>query len=488
MAAGGTDMELFLGGLLIMAIAATVFFAMRWKGAATELEGRREELQSKTNELNAKAQEIRDLTSVASEHARKVEGLESKLAAEERRSTDFRTERDQYLLETKTINQKLSDLGADYAALSETLKQEKSKATEQENNREQMKLAFKDLADQVMKDHGETFKKQNKDQIDLLLTPLSERINEFKTALHTAHTESNNERVKLGEQLRSLTAASATMTAETANLTRALKGESQTQGAWGQMILESILERSGLRAGEEYSKQEHHAGEDGSRLISDVIVNLPNGQRIVIDSKVSLTAFEAYVNSEGDEERAIHMKAHLASLKTHIRGLSSKAYHVAADSPVDYVIMFVANEGALAAAVRAEPTLSSHAVENNVPIATPTTLMIALRTVRSLWQIERRNRNAEDIAKRAGLLYDKFSGFIGDMQSLGTQLEQAQKKYGLAMEKLSTGRGHIVRQIEQLKEMGAKTTKSLPLSLIGDDESVSDEPLLLQQASSDAAE
>jgi DNA recombination protein RmuC len=336
--------------------------------------------------------------------------------------------------------------------------------------KEQMTQQFKVLAEDVMRLHGESFSKQNKEQIETVLLPLREKIGEFQQGIQTAQTESTKERATLAEQIRQLTESSARMTTETSSLTRALRGEAQTQGAWGEMILSSILERSGLRAGEEYDAQQSHANDDGQKIRPDVIVKLPGGQRIVIDSKLSLAAFDAHVNAETDIDRANAMTRHLTSMRMHIKTLSSKEYHEAVGSQIDYVIMFVPIEGALAVALQGDSNLTAFAVENSVAIATPTTLMIALRTVANVWQVERRNLNAEAIAVRAGRLYDKVVGFIEYMAVIGTRLNQARSSYDEAMGKLSSGSGNLLRQVEQLKILGAKTTKALPASLLGDGE------------------
>jgi DNA recombination protein RmuC len=256
------------------------------------------------------------------------------------------------------------------------------------------------------------------------------------------------------------------MTSETSNLTRALKGKAQTQGAWGEMILATILEKSGLRKGEEYFSQTSHTTDDGQRLRPDVLVNLPGGQRIVIDAKVSLNAFEAHVNAGSDDDRDTYLQRHIASIRTHIKTLGDKAYQVHTNGGVDYVIMFVPIEGALAVALQEAPDLTSEALVRNVNIATPTTLMIALRTAASVWQVERRNQNAEAIAARAGQLYDKFVGFTDDMGALGKKLEQAQSSYSDAMSKLTTGTGNLLRQVDMLKTLGAKVGKMLPSNLL----------------------
>lgn len=363
------------------------------------------------------------------------------------------------------------------AALQEKLEQESRQAGEKlrllEQARERMTQEFKLLAAEVMKTHGETFSKQNHEQLNGILNPLREKLTEFQTGLAAAHTESAKERATLAEQIRTLSEQSSRMTSETTSLTRALKGETQTQGAWGEMILSSILERSALRAGEEYVTQQSHTTEDGRRLRTDVIVNLPGGDKIIIDSKLSLLAFNDYVNATDEAERAAHLRAHLDSVRRHIKTLSGKEYHSAAGSTLDYVVMFIPIEGALAAALQADPNLTAEAVQANVAIATPTTLMIALRTVDNIWKAERRNRNAEEIAERAGKIYDKFVNFTGDMNDLGNRLNQARVAFDGAMGKLSTGSGNLVRQVEILKELGAKTTKALPVKLIEQDDSES---------------
>lgn len=375
------------------------------------------------------------------------------------------------------LHQRDTAIGAlreELARAQEAIRQERRAAEEKlallTEARAQMTREFKLLAEEVMRGHSETFGKQNREQIGTILGPLREKLMEFEQGLRTAQTDAAKERAALREHIGQLSERSAAMTTETLNLTRALKGKAQTQGAWGEMVLASILERSGLRAGEEYDLQQSHTGEDGQRLRPDVIVNLPGGQRIVIDSKVSLVAFEAYVNAETDAERSSHLAAHLASLRAHIRGLGGKEYHAAIGSTLDYVILFVPIEGALAAALDADPQLTAFATQCNVAIATPTTLMIALRTVANVWNIERRHRNADDIAARAGALYDKFAGFAEDMDKLGGQLNKARDCYDSAVNKLSRGKGNVVRQLEQLKTLGAATNKTLPTKWVDEDE------------------
>ena len=371
----------------------------------------------------------------------------------------------------KTARAELSAVREQLAALKETLDQERRLSVEKiatfNDMRGQLTAEFKLLANDVLKTHGETFSKSNQEQIDGLLNPMRHRLTEFQDVLRLANEQTIRERAALGEQIKSLSDASGRMSTETLNLTRALKGEAQAQGAWGEMILASILERSGLIKGEQYFTQESHTGEEGGRLRPDVIVRLPGDLQVIVDSKVSLVAFEAHVAAETDEDRTSALNRHVASIRGHIRGLSGKKYQDLGSN--DFVVMFIPIEGALALALQRDPDITSHAVANNVAIATPTTLMIALRTVANVWQVENRNRNAEEIARRAGLLYDKFVGFTEDMLTLRKRLDEAAKSHDAAMGKLSTGSGNLVRQADLLRALGAKAgSKQIAAALLDD--------------------
>ncbi len=357
----------------------------------------------------------------------------------------------------------------------EMLKQElergRERVAELQRMREETKAQFQQLAATILTQQSETFTKQNKEQVETLLGPLREQITTFEKGLTEARVETAKERGTLAEQIKALMATNDTMRSETRGLAEALRGQSQTQGAWGEMILSTILERSGLRDGSEYVVQESVESDDGQRLRPDVVVNLPGGEgrRLVVDAKVSLTAFDQYVNAADDAGRSVALRDHLASLRRHIQTLSGKNYQAAVGSEFGYVVMFVPIEGALAVALGEDPGLTAAAAEANVAIATPTTLMIALRTVRSIWDVERRHANADAIAQRAGLLYDKFTGFADDMMKLGEQIERTERTHKQAMDKLRHGNGNLVRQAEQLRELGARTNKSLPPALLGEE-------------------
>jgi DNA recombination protein RmuC len=397
-------------------------------------------------------------------------GLQAEILDLRNRLLSAESTRDKIAARLESSQSAKAEVDAALAQVNETLQQERNQSAEKlkllRDARDDMTKEFKILAAAVMHEHGETFSKQNKEQIDVIIGPLREKLTDFQTGLTVAHNESLKERAALAEQIKQLSQTSVNMMSETSNLTRALKGKAQTQGAWGEMILTTILEKSGLRKGEEYVIQSSHTKEDGQRLRPDAIVKLPDGLRIVIDAKVSLTAFEAHVNASNDDERRLHLQKHLSSMRTHIKTLGDKAYQAYTNGGIDYVIMFVPIEGALALALQEAPDITSEAIAQNVNIATPTTLMIALRTASSVWQVERRNQNADTIATRAGQLYDKFVGFAEDMELVGKRLVQTQSAHADAMTKLITGNGSLTRQVEMLKALGAKTNKSIGRNLL----------------------
>jgi DNA recombination protein RmuC len=367
----------------------------------------------------------------------------------------------------------LAKVSALEARMAEQAKQAEANLARFMEARQHMTDEFKAIAGDVLKSHSETFSRQNREQVDTLLKPLQEKIGEFHTGLI-------RDRAAMSEQIRALLESNVQITTEASNLTRALKGSSQTQGAWGEMILSTILEQSGLREGEQYFIQQSHTGEDGQRLRTDVEIVMPNNDRLVIDSKVSLTAFEAFVNAE-ELERERHLRAHITSVRSHITTLGEKTYHRAAKSRVDYVMMFVPIESALATAIQNDTKLVEYGMSKSVMLTTPTTLLTVLRTVRNVWDIEKRHQNAEEIAARAGALYDKVVGFLASMDKMGSHIDKAQQSFADARGQLSTGKGSVVRQVEMLRELGAKSTKQLPTGWDGSGE----EPRLLRLVGED---
>ena len=336
--------------------------------------------------------------------------------------------------------------------------------------RRDMEAQFKELAENALKAQGESFSKANIEKLEATLTPLKEHVGHFEKELRQVHEETVKDRERLKAEILQLSKRSEAISQEAISLTKALKGDTQIQGAWGEMVLESILERSGLREGEEYETQAHRIGASGERLRPDVVVRIPGGKSLVIDSKVSLLAYNEAVNAETDEDALRSRKRHLTSIKAHINALSAKGYQTAENSTVDYVILFVPIEGALSEALREDPALTEYALEKNITIATPTTLMMALKTIANVWAVDRRNQNAELIADRAGKLYDKVYGFVQSMERVGERLDQAQDSYGQAFSQLSKGRGNMISQVESLKNLGAKASKTIRTEFENDDD------------------
>lgn len=409
------------------------------------------------------AQQVRaGLESQIIERDKRIGDLDHQLRAErERGSEALDRERDK-------TSELLAEVSSLRARLEEQRKHSDANLARFLEARQQMTDEFKAIAGDVLKTQSETFTRQNREQVDTLLKPLNEKIVEFQTNMI-------KDRSAMGEQIRALYESNIQITTEANNLTRALKGSAQTQGAWGEMILSTILERSGLREGEQFITQQSHTADDGARIRTDVEVLMPNNDRLVIDSKVSLTAFAAYTSSD-EPDRAAHLQAHIGSIRTHIRTLGDKSYHRHAGSRMDYVMMFVPIESALATAIQADPKLVEDGMARGVMLTTPTTLMTVLRTIRNVWDIEKRHQNAEEIAARAGSLYEKVAGFLTTMDKVGTQIDRAQQSFADARSQLSTGRGNVVRQVEMLRELGAKSARPLPAGWVD----TSDETPLLR--------
>lgn len=352
-------------------------------------------------------------------------------------------------------------------ALSEQQKalSEQQKMTTQEmQNR--MTMQFENLAQKIFEDKSGKLSDQNHKQLSTLLDPLKERIKDFEKKVEDTYSQERAERGHLRGEIGKLIELNTTMSKDAQNLVTALKGENKTQGNWGEMILENILERSGLRKGEEYFVQETVRGSEGEILRPDVIVKLPDGKHLIIDSKVTLSAYEGYSSAEDDTLRQKHADLHVESLKRHINGLSEKKYHLANEivSP-DFVMLFMPLEPAFALAFKLKPELFEQAWTKNVAIVSPTTLLATLRTVAALWKQDKQQRNALEIAKRGGELYDKFAVIVKDLDTLGERLSSTQKIHTDIMGKMHTGRGNLISQVEKLKELGAKADKSLPAPL-----------------------
>jgi DNA recombination protein RmuC len=359
---------------------------------------------------------------------------------------------------------KNSELSAINESLQKSLETQKEEITKIQ---EESKLQFENLANKILEEKTEKFTEQNQLNIKNLLNPLQEKINNFEKKVESTHKESIDYHAALREQIIGLKDLNAQMSKETLNLTKALKGDSKIQGNWGELILERVLEKSGLEKGREYEIQKSHLTEEGNRVQPDVIVNLPDGKKMVIDSKVSLVAYEKYVNEENDEIKTQFLKEHVISLKRHVEQLGAKNYHnlYEMQSP-DFVLLFIPIEPAFAIALNDDNQLYNKAFERNIVIVTPSTLLATLRTIDSMWTNQKQQNNAIEIARQAGALYDKFEGFVANLLKVGKKMEEAKLEYEGAMNKLVSGRGNLVTAAQKLKIMGAKATKSLPENLI----------------------
>ncbi len=300
-----------------------------------------------------------------------------------------------------------------------------------------------------------------------ILNPLKERISDFEKKVEESSKESIKGHASLKEQLQMLKDMNLKITQEANNLTQALKGQTKTQGNWGEFILESILEKSGLVKNREYVVQESLTTESGKRFQPDVIIKMPENKSIVIDSKVSLVGYEKFVSEEDEREKQLALREHINSIRAHIKNLSGKNYqNLYQLESLDFVLMFMPIEPAFALAVQTDASLFNDAFEMNIVIVSPTTLLATLRTITSIWRQENQNKNAMEIARQSGALYDKFVGFTEDLINIGKKMDDAKSTYSSAMDKLVDGSGNLVRRVQRIKELGAKTAKQLPNSLL----------------------
>jgi DNA recombination protein RmuC len=383
--------------------------------------------------------------------------VEQQLLAEASLAISLRSERDQALQNAIRLEVALDSERKQGLGRIESLNEAKEALTNQ----------FKNLANEILEDKSKRFTEQNVANLDALLKPLQMKLSEFKEQVNTSYGNEARERFALKSEIERLANLNLRMSDETRSLTQALKGDSKVQGNWGELVLESILESSGLRKGEEYLVQDSHTQTDGSRLQPDVVVKLPEGRSLVVDSKVSITAYSRHAEAADPLVAEQELTAHIQSLRQHIQGLSSKNYSsLYGLGSVDFVLMFVPIEPAFLLALKTAPNLYQEALAKNIVLVCPSTLMATLRTVAHLWRQDSQNRNALEIAKQCGTLYDKFVGFVDDLEKLGQRLDQAQTSYHDAFNKLKSGKGNLIRTAEKVRELGVKPSKNLSAPLI----------------------
>ena len=421
-------------------------------GLSAQLDGCRQEV---ADILEIKADQQAELAALR----RETELLQHERLVARESAQAWHSEREQQEAE-------LRRLGAERAALSAELREQQDSHQQRLNDlqgsRDELRAQFAELAGKIFDEREQRFAETSQQRLGQLLDPLKERIQSFEKRVEESYQQEARERFSLGKELERLQQLNQRLGDEATNLTRALQGQ-KTQGNWGELVLERVLEHAGLQNGREYQTQVSLKSADGERFQPDVVIQLPGDKQVVVDAKVSLTAYQQYVVAETDSERQLALKQHVLSLRSHLKGLSLKDYQrLEGLHSLDFVLLFVPIEAAFAAALQVDAGLFQEAFEQNIVIVSPTTLLATLRVIDSLWRQERQSQNAREIAERAGALYDKFVAFIQDLDEIGARLQQLDKAYAAARNKLSDGRGNIVSRVENLKLLGARASKSLP--------------------------
>ncbi|MEG0850137.1 DNA recombination protein RmuC [Flavobacterium plurextorum] len=413
----------------------------------SEKVGLEERLNANTNQLQVQKeqQENEKLT------------FQKQLQLSNQEKESIRTEKDSLAIQ-------LSKKEVDFENLWERHKEQKTEITELQDK---FTKEFENLANKILEEKSVKFTEQNNVNMKNILLPLQDKIQGFEKKVEQTHKESIDYHAALRQQIIGLSEMNAQMSKETLNLTKALKGDSKMQGNWGELVLERVLEKSGLEKGREYEVQQSFVTSEGNRVFPDVVINLPDGKKMIVDSKVSLSAYEKYTNEESDILKNEYLKEHLNSIKRHVEQLGNKNYHelYQIESP-DFVLLFIPIEPAFAIALNEDSTLYNKAFDKNIVIVTPTTLLATLRTIDSMWTNQKQQENAFEIARQAGALYDKFEGFVTDLVRIGNKIKDTKTEYESAMNKLVDGKGNLISSVERLKKMGAKAKKSLPDNIV----------------------
>ena len=427
----------FLGILLLAAVAAILQLMRQTQQARLEEVTARERLAAKQAEMD-----------------RLLESMHKAESDNESLKNDIQNYREQIAtlktsleLERKQFEEKLSLLN---------------------DSRDQLSAAFKNIANEIFDDKTKKFTATSKASLETVLNPLQEKIKQFEKRVEETYDKESKERFSLAKEIKSLQELNSRISEEAVNLTNALKGDNKAQGSWGEFVLESILEKSGLVKGREYDVQVSLKAEDGSKSQPDVVVHLPESRDVIIDSKVSLKAWDAFCSSEDEENKADFLKQHVQSVRLHVKNLSGKGYqNLVGVNSLDYVLLFMPIEAAYSVVIQHDPELNQHAFERNIIFVGPTTLLTTLKTVHNLWRLVQQNQNANEIAKQAGNLYDKFVAFVGDLDEVGQRIDASKKSFDKAHNKLLSGRGNLIKRVENLKQLGAKTSKKHKTEVLG---------------------
>lgn len=485
--------------LLLFTVLIVVFYAFRYKNRTDKLHRELSDsynyvdrlqydislkdqevkrLNEKTDILNDELYSAREkITSLTAQNS----SLESRLEEKEKVLQDLSSRMENSRKELYELNQQITNDQRVISELKTTLDKERESSREKiellNEAREKLSQEFQNLGNRIFEDKSKKFTEQNKTNLENMLNPLREQIKDFDRKVSDVYDKESKERVSLLRQIEHLKDLNNQISQDTVNLTNALKGQGSTQGAWGEIILEKVLEMSGLRKGIEYTTQDSFKSAEGKQLRPDVIIHLPEGKQVIVDSKVSLSAFERYNSTQEEEQRSSAIKDHLLSINNHIRELSSKNYEdISEIRSLNYVLMFVPVESAFLAAIENDKELFRKAFDKNIILVCPSTLLATLRTIQSIWQYEYQSKNAQIIAERAGKLYDRFVEFTSHLENIGIRIEQASRAHEDAMKALATGKGNLVNQATKLKKLGVKNKKSIDEKLVNmDEENAEDE-------------
>ena len=435
---------IFIIALFLGIYLGKILFSAKFQSEKVGLE---ERFNASQNQLQLQKQQF--------DHERS--NLENQLRLNNLEKENIRTEKDSLAIQ-------LSKKEVDFENLWERHKEQKNEITDLQ---EKFTKEFENLANKILEDKSAKFTEQNSLNMKNILMPLQDKIQGFEQKVEQTHKESIDYHAALRQQILGLSEMNAQMSKETLNLTKALKGDSKMQGNWGELVLERVLEKSGLEKGREYEVQQSFTNTDGAKVFPDVVINLPDGKKMIVDSKVSLVAYEKWINEDSDILKIDFLREHVNSIKRHVEQLGNKNYQdlYQIESP-DFVLLFIPIEPAFAIALNEDSTLYNRAFDRNIVIVTPTTLLATLRTIDSMWSNQKQQENAFEIARQAGALYDKFEGFVSDLVRIGNKIKDTKTEYESAMSKLVEGRGNLISSVEKLKKMGAKAKKSLPENII----------------------
>lgn len=415
-----------------------------------QVENLNTQLSIKNTKLETKVASLEQQLLHSNEMQEEIKSLKQIISTENNEKTQLKT----HIAEIETLNKQQQKSAAEKQALIHETKEE-------------LKVQFKSLANDIFDEKDKKFSAQSKQKLDAIIDPFSKQLNEFKKKVDDVYHNEGKQRASLITEVKSLRELNQQLNTEARNLTQALKGDKKLQGNWGELILERVLEQSGLRKGQEYETQGGFRDAENNILKPDVIIHLPQDKDVIVDSKVSLLAYERYASSDSDEEQTQALNEHMEAIKSHIKTLSEKDYSsLNGIKSLDFVLMFIPIEPAFNVAFQHNDKIFIDAFSSKIVVVTPTTLLATLKTIENLWRYEKQNQNARDIADRAANIYDKFRGFIEDIEKLGKQLDTTQNTYHDALNKLTRGKGNLINQAQQLLDLGVKVKKEIPKSML----------------------